>query len=883
MNAIELVFRQPSAQAIGWALLQFVWQGALVGVLTAAALLALRRSAADVRYVVATIGLSLMLTMPCVTAVQSWRAMKDALPSDVASVEPSASIARTIDSAPRATVASVAAETAAPVSVHPIADWRSFEPPNWLPVLLIAWITGVLVLTIRLVTGFVWVQRMKSHGTSPAPERWQKAGAVLSRRLHISRSVDILKSAVVEVPTVIGWLRPVILLPASALAGMGPHQLEAILAHELAHIRRHDYLVNLLQTLVETLLFYHPAVWWLSRRIRIERENCCDDLAVSLCGDPYAYASALADLEQLRGGGSGLALAATGGPLLHRVRRLLGAPTHAGRGPGWLAGCAAVLVIAGIAAGALGRNVLRAEQSASMPDEHTAVQQAVPAAAVAEEPTARAQASTPTARAREERATTRAMAAAPAAQDVRPAELHETPLVGILSGIVAGFIEQFVMPPPPAPPVPPVPPVPPTEPLPPPPPPPPPPLMVEMPAMPAMPPFPAMPPLPPTPPTPPMPVMPAIPAMPPAPPVPPTPPMPPTPGDWFEQNRHSGNFNWSDGKQKIQVNYDGTFEFTDDDIDVKSMSPGGMLRIRESGGTSSKSVEFTADASGQITRRYWDGSTERPFDPEGRTWLSAFLPRFIRQSGIGADERVQRILKSKGPAGVLAEISVIEGSFAKRRYFSALLKADNLDPTVIRQILVQAGKEIDSDFELASLLGRSADRLMVDKATRQAYFDAVKTIDSDFEMRRVYSTALKQGPIASDLLASVLDASSAIGSSFEKASLLVQVAQQQPLDATVLPAFFRATDTIDSSFEHSRVLQAAAKHGDSSPALVLGILRSAKGIDSGFEASQVLRAVAARHPIEGDARAAYIAVAERLGDFEEGRAMAALVKSERKK
>ena len=88
-----------------------------------------------------------------------------------------------------------------------------------------------------------------------------------------------------------------ILLPASALAGLTPHQLEAILAHELAHIRRHDYLVNLLQTLVETLLFYHPAVWWLSRRIRVERENCCDDLAVSLCGDPYTYAQALADLE----------------------------------------------------------------------------------------------------------------------------------------------------------------------------------------------------------------------------------------------------------------------------------------------------------------------------------------------------------------------------------------------------------------------------------------------------------------------------------------------------------------------------------------------------------------------------------------------------------
>ena len=147
------------------------------------------------------------------------------------------------------------------------------------------------------------------------------------------------------------------LLPVSALAALSPRQVEAILAHELAHIRRHDYLVNLLQTLVETLLFYHPAVWWLSRRIRAERENCCDDLAVSLCGDPYAYAKALADLEELRGTSGRLVLAATGGSLLQRVRRLVGAPSHAGRGPGWAAGIAALVLMTGVAAGAIGNEL----------------------------------------------------------------------------------------------------------------------------------------------------------------------------------------------------------------------------------------------------------------------------------------------------------------------------------------------------------------------------------------------------------------------------------------------------------------------------------------------------------------------------------------------
>ena len=231
-----------------------------------------------------------------------------------------------------------------------------------LPTLILIWIAGVSLLSLRLLTGWIWVQRLRARGNAPAAEAWQRMATRLSRRLHISRAITLLESTLVDVPTVIGWLKPVVLLPASAVAALSPQQLEAILAHELAHIRRHDYLVNLLQTLVETLLFYHPAVWWLSRRIRIERENCCDDLAVSLCGDPVAYASALADLESLRSETAPthhIAMAATGGSLLHRIRRLLGAPSsHSGRGPAWLAGSVALLLIGGIALGAdgLGRD-----------------------------------------------------------------------------------------------------------------------------------------------------------------------------------------------------------------------------------------------------------------------------------------------------------------------------------------------------------------------------------------------------------------------------------------------------------------------------------------------------------------------------------------------
>jgi hypothetical protein len=162
--------------------------------------------------------------------------------------------------------------------------------------------------------------------------------------------VRLLESAVVEVPSLIGWLRPVVLLPASALTGLTPRQIEAILAHELAHVRRHDYLVNLAQTVIETLLFYHPGVWWVSRRARVEREHCCDDLVVGVVGDARGYALALTRMEELRTEASEYALALTGGELMKRIRRLLGMPEAEPIEGRWLAGLLTSLVLLAAAA-----------------------------------------------------------------------------------------------------------------------------------------------------------------------------------------------------------------------------------------------------------------------------------------------------------------------------------------------------------------------------------------------------------------------------------------------------------------------------------------------------------------------------------------------------
>jgi hypothetical protein len=175
----------------------------------------------------------------------------------------------------------------------------------------------------------------------------------MAERLSITRQVKLLESTIVRVPTAIGAFRPVILFPASVFTGLPSRGLEALIAHELAHVRRHDYLVNLLQTMTETLLFYHPAVWWVSARVRADREQCCDDLAIAATGDARTYARALMRLEEMRGGRPTLAVAAAGGNLWKRIVRLLTqAPASVERPSGWLAGGVALgmLLLLGAAA-----------------------------------------------------------------------------------------------------------------------------------------------------------------------------------------------------------------------------------------------------------------------------------------------------------------------------------------------------------------------------------------------------------------------------------------------------------------------------------------------------------------------------------------------------
>jgi len=321
MIAIDALLGSPLAQAIGWALVHLVWQGAVVAGLLAAALALLQRRSAQARYAVSCAALLLLLGLAAATAVRNYDAASDApaAPAQIAAVFDSA--------APQS--------PASPT----VIEWTRAH----LPKIVLFWIVGVAALSFRLAGGWLRAQRLARRSATPAAPEWQRAVARLSDSLGLRRGVALLHSAAVEVPTVLGWLRPMILLPMT-LSGLSPEQIEMILAHELAHVRRHDFLVNLMQSVVETLLFYHPAVWWISARIRIEREHCCDDAAILIGGNALQYARALTRLEELRGDPTQLALAANGGSLLARIRRVAG---MGGEGPSrWVAGAALLTVVA---------------------------------------------------------------------------------------------------------------------------------------------------------------------------------------------------------------------------------------------------------------------------------------------------------------------------------------------------------------------------------------------------------------------------------------------------------------------------------------------------------------------------------------------------------
>lgn len=296
--------------SLGWTALHFLWQGSILALLCWA-LMSLSRSA-RVRYAVGCAGLLAMLLATAITFAVQVRA-RTAFGTDF---EPPLALDQ-----PIAEAMPIAYTPAATVLAEqqPIPQVQFSELIPWLGT---AWVSGFILLALRQAIGLTQLSRIRRESVLLEESGWASRLNRLIRRFRLRRPISLLISHRIDCPAVVGSLKPVILWPAAALTGLTPKQVDALLAHELAHIARHDHLVNLLQVAIETLLFFHPCVWWLSRRIRQERENCCDDLAATVLGSKVEYAEALVAMESLRQAHV-LSLSANGGSLMKRIQRLL--------------------------------------------------------------------------------------------------------------------------------------------------------------------------------------------------------------------------------------------------------------------------------------------------------------------------------------------------------------------------------------------------------------------------------------------------------------------------------------------------------------------------------------------------------------------------------
>ena len=328
-------------RTLAWSLLHFLWQGAAIAAVAAAFMFVFRRPAT--RYLVGIAALALMLVSFGVTFT---------LISGASETAAEVSAAGAPAAAPLSTLGATAS------SMNRLGEQAAVSSDGGFLWIARGWLAGVFVFALRIAFGLLVIEYLRRRNLVALPDALVERFLALQRQLGIRRAIHYAECHSLSVPAVIGFFRPIVLLPVRALTGLTPEQLEAVVAHELGHIKRFDVAVNFFQVIAESLFFFHPAVWWLNKRIRADREDCCDDVAIATCGGTIGYARALATMESWRAVPS-FAMAATGSPVTARVARLLGARTNnnGGRTAGMVT--ASLVLATALIAGAVSLGIAR--------------------------------------------------------------------------------------------------------------------------------------------------------------------------------------------------------------------------------------------------------------------------------------------------------------------------------------------------------------------------------------------------------------------------------------------------------------------------------------------------------------------------------------------
>jgi beta-lactamase regulating signal transducer with metallopeptidase domain len=671
---------------------------------------------------------------------------------------------------------------------HPLIRIRS---GRILGVLGMMWASLSVLMLVRLGCGYRVLRGLKAQA-KPFPAEWQLRLRQLSRSNGIRRQPQLLVSNRIPVPMSLGFLNPAILIPRALLDTLSDAELEHIVLHELAHLRRRDDWTNLVRKIIEALLPIQPAVYWIGGRMSIECEMACDDWVIATTGTAKPYAASLTRVAELtRWGQPGaLAAGATGNrsQLYGRVQHMLDKTRNAAPklAPGPLGAAilaAGLLLYVGVRAPQMiafaqspaPENSPRALTAPSLPQLPLTPQ--MPVAPV-------------------QRKVARELAQIAVPEPMAPAQFSASPLEPS-TALVASAPLATIAPETAVAPVAP---------------------MVPLAAM--------------------------------------------APVEADQNSTAHTEIKTSNGWTSTTVKVDGAVEFTDDDRDVKSLSPGGHFRIEEGTWLSGRAYDVKADSAGNLTKTYTVDRSTKPLDAEGQAWLGRLLPQVIRDSGIGAGPRVARILRQGGPPAVLAEIGLIHSDGSKRIYLEQLFSQATLN-TQQMQDAARLIRRISSDGDKAQVLV-TVDGKYFSGELRPSLFEAVESISSDGDKRRVLSDIVKKDGGNVDSLVRAARAAKHISSDGDKAEVLIEIGNAYHGNDVLDMPYFEAVRSVSSDGDHARVLMALlAAHGDDRDVLAW-TLRSAGKISSDGDKARVLKEAVSRFSEDDVVRNAFFEAANSI-------------------
>lgn len=761
--------------------------------ITALVALALRRAPAAMRHLVWTLALLGCVAMPLASRVvpgwslpelPAWQSRAETLPGLDASPSPTtaASPAPTQqDPAPEpASVSAPPDRTPPPASIA----WRP-STADVLRMLPILWLIGVVLMLGRHLLAWAWLSRVARRATPMTEHGWQVALARHGVTLGLTRLPAIRVSPKITVPIVCGAMRPTILLPVEALEWTGERR-DAVLLHELAHVRRFDLVTVRVTQLASTLYWFNPFVWLAARYQRAEAERACDDQVLDAGGRASAYASDLLEIARAIGSRDGLDAAALAMARRSQLEGRLLAILDP-KQPRGAAGRMAISLSVLVAVASTG--VLAAARPVqSRPATEVEMPALVPLVDLLQvkhpnQGTAKKSA---------------LIAAVP--PKVKPAE-------GMLpTGSSGGLLASGS----------------------------------------------------------------------------PDKPLATGSSHWSitdngKGETRSGSWNHRDSRGSFKSK--GTIRYSDDLDDIESISPGGYVEIEDRRDQKWHKAMLRGP-SGGIERKYWVAGSEHPWDNDARAWLANFLIDLDHSSGTFVEQRFPRLMNEGGPARVLREVSDMTSDYGRSIYFRKLLET-NPDELTMRRAVTQAGREIDSDYELGRTLIEAAKHsALEDAATRAAFLEATNSLESDYEHGRVLMVLVERRDLSPGLVDGAIASASKMDSDYEQARLMITMAEQGHVKPQLQRGYIRASHSLESDYEKGRVLRALLDRVRLADENIGEMLLASATISSDYEHANVLIQLAESVPMGDAERAAFVESTQGLrSDYERERALAALGKT----